>query len=74
MRASYVGAETLLFHNGARARARRAVAASSRERLGLQLDRTARRGCGHARYSWMGGDLLMDYEPILGNYSSARRR
>ena len=78
MRASYLGQDTVLFHNGA-------TGAYSVHRLaprgfleqsssGCMFDPPLASGhwaeIGVHRYTWMGvGDLMVDYEPARGNYS-----
>ena len=77
MRATYLGADTVLFHNGA-------TGAYTVHRLARDFLEQATAGCmfdpplaagawaeiGVHRFSWLGvGDLLVDYEPARGNYT-----
>jgi hypothetical protein len=77
MRASYVGLETVLFHNGA-------TGAYTVHRLARSFLEQSAAGCmfdpplasgvwaevGVHRHTWLGvHDLIVDYEPQRGNYS-----
>ena len=77
MRASYVGLETVLFHNGA-------TGAYTVHRLARSFLEQSAAGCmfdpplasgvwaevGVHRHTWLGvHDLIVDYEPLRGNYS-----
>ena len=77
MRASYLGSDTVLFHNGA-------TGAYTLHRIARGFLEQSASGCmfdpplasgvwpevGVHRYSWLGvGDLLVDYEPARGNYT-----
>ena len=77
MRASYVGLETVLFHNGA-------TGAYTLHRLARSFLEQSATGCmfdpplasgvwpevGVHRHTWLGAhDLIVDYEPQRGNYT-----
>ena len=79
MRASYVGMDTVLFHNSASG----AYTLHKLSRDALELSASDVSGCifeppfasgafphlGSHHFTWLGGELLLDYEPARGNYS-----
>ena len=76
MRASYLGEDTVLFHNGATGAytVHRLAPGFEHWDAGCMFDPPLASGSwgetGVHRYTWMGvGDLLIDYEPARGNYS-----